>query len=135
MKTEEGIVIGVEGDLAKLKVGRHNDCKNCGACPSNNAVIMDVQNSISAKPGERVEIEIKETNALRAAFIVFMMPIFAIAVGAFMGAWIGGKVGSLKQIFEISGGATAFVMALLYIKLFDKSVNNNKNRPVITRIL
>ncbi|MHC1684600.1 MAG: SoxR reducing system RseC family protein [Clostridiaceae bacterium] len=35
-------------------MGRHSDCKNCGACPGDNSVIIDVDNKIGAKIGQMV---------------------------------------------------------------------------------
>jgi sigma-E factor negative regulatory protein RseC len=60
MKTEQGLVIDVANGEAKIRVGRHSDCKNCGACPGNDSVIVCADNKIGAKPGQRVAFEVKE---------------------------------------------------------------------------
>lgn len=137
MKTEQqGIVIEVIGHIAKVKISRHSECKNCGACPGDQAIVLEAQNLIGAKPGQRVSIEIKETNMLKAAFIVYVVPIIAIFLGAMCGGWLARRITQSVQIFQVAGGIVAFILAVLFIKFFDKSVNNNgKVQPIIKHIL
>lgn len=135
-KEEQGVVIEISGNMAKVKSNRHGDCKNCGACPGDNATVLEVQNPLGAKPGQRVVFEIKEENMLKAAFVVYILPIIAILLGSMFGAWLAPQIGQSVKIFQIGGAIVAFVLSLLYIKVFDKSTNNNsKMKPVITRIL
>lgn len=136
MKTAEGLVIEATGNIAKIKTGRHNDCKNCGACPGDNSVIVCAKNQKGAMPGQRVIFEVKETNALMAAFIVFILPLIVVSVGAMLGGFIGEEVGGFRSGFEVIGGLVGFVLAIVYIKFFDRSVNGKeKSQPSILRIL
>ena len=136
MKTAEGLVIEATGNIAKIKTGRHNECKNCGACPGDNSVIVCAKNQKGAMPGQRVVFEVKETNALMAAFIVFILPLVVVFVGAMIGEFIGQEVGSFNSGFEIIGGLIGFILALGYIKFFDKSLKGKeKSQPSILRIL
>lgn len=122
IKTEEGVVIEVTGDIAKIKAGKHTECKDCGACPGNNAAIVTAKNQIGAKPGERVNFEVKEANALKAAFVVFVLPLLAVFIGAIIGGTIGGVI--------------ALIIGLIFIKKFDKRVGeDDKSLPVIIRII
>ncbi|MCT8976006.1 SoxR reducing system RseC family protein [Clostridium sp. CX1] len=135
-KESEGIVIEVSGKIAKVKSSRHGDCKNCGACPGDNAAVLDVENSLGAKPGQRVLFEIKEENMLKAAFVVYILPLIAIFLGVLLGGWISEETGGSLRLFQIGGGIIAFILAFIYIKVFDKLAHNNeKMKPVITRIL
>lgn len=136
MKTEQGLVIEVIGDVAKIKVGRHSDCKNCGACPGNDSVIICAKNKAGAKCGQRVEFEVKEANVLWAAFIVFILPLIALFVGAMIGGFIGKSFGVSITIFQIIGGLVAAVASLIFVKICDKNTaKNNKSMPVIVKIL
>ncbi|MTK10811.1 MAG: SoxR reducing system RseC family protein [Clostridiaceae bacterium] len=135
-RENEGVVIEVSGDMAKVKSSRHGDCKNCGACPGDNATVLDVQNPLGAIPGQRVSFEMKETNMLKAAFIVYIMPLIAIFLGAVAGTWLGEKTGQSIRIFQIGGGIVAFILSIIYVKIFDKSTQSDKTMiPIITRIL
>lgn len=137
VKEEEGIVIEVcQGNIAKVKVGRHGECKNCGACPGDSALVIETQNFIGAKAGQRVVFEMKETNMLMAAFIVYIVPLIAILAGVVLGQWVANKLGYSVQGFQIGGGILAFLLSIVNIKVFDKFAHNNKKmQPVITRIL
>ena len=136
MKTEQGIVIEVINDMAKIKVGRHNDCSNCGACPGSDSVIISAINKVGAKPGQRVAFQMKEVNVLRAAFVVFILPLVAIFIGVLLGGFIGGYIGDKTYTFQIVGGIITFLLSLIFIKLFDKATTvNQKTQPVIISIL
>ena len=137
VKEEEGIIIEIfEDNMAKVKVGRHGECKNCGACPGDNALVIEAQNFIGAKAGQRVAFEIKETNMLMAAFVVYIVPLIAILVGVLAGEAVAVKFGYSVQGFQIGGGILAFLLSVLNIKVFDKFAHNNKKmQPVIIRIL
>ncbi|WP_099468052.1 SoxR reducing system RseC family protein [Konateibacter massiliensis] len=136
MKTAEGIVIEVVGNTARIKVGKHNDCQNCGACPGSNSVVVSAKNPQGAKPGQRVIFEVKETNALIAAFIVFIFPLIGILVGVLLGGLIGQLAGGFHVGFQVIGGVVMFALSVIGIKLFDHYANNNeKAKPSILKIL
>lgn len=136
MKTEQGLVIEVIDDIAKIKAGRHNDCKNCGACPGDNSIIITANNKVGAKQGQRVLFEMKEGNALTATFIVFVLPLISAFIGAGLGMMIGKYFEGNINIFEIAGGIFAFALSLIFIKIYDKAVNaSKKSQPDIIRIL
>lgn len=137
MKQEEiGFVVEVDGNLAKVKANRHGDCKDCGACPGEDAITMDVQNPLSAKLGQKVTFEIQEANMIMAAFMVYVMPLLAAAVGAVLGWFLANKFGQPLVPFQIGGGIILFCISLFFVKLYDKAVKKNtKTLPVITKIL
>ena len=136
MKTAEGLVIEVTGTTAKVKVGRHNDCKNCGACPGDNSVVVCAKNDIGAAVGQRVMFEVRETNAVFAAFLVFIVPLLGIFVGAVGGYLISRYVGGYKTLLEIAGAAAVFIIIIICIKVFDTHLNKNeRNRPSIMKII
>lgn len=136
MKTEQGLIIEVIDDVAKIKVGRHNDCKNCGACPGSDSMIMSASNKIGARPGQRVIFEVKEKNILRAAFIVFILPLIALFIGVILGGIIGERIGFNGHMLQIIGGIVAFALAIIFVKFFDKATTaSDKSLPVIVSIL
>jgi sigma-E factor negative regulatory protein RseC len=136
MKTEQGLVIEVTDSIAKIRVGRHSDCKNCGACPGSNSIIVNAKNEIGAKPGQRVVIEVRETNVLGAAFIVFVLPLIALFIGVMLGGLVGKYTGVNIHTLQVIGGVVAFLLSIVVVKIFDKSASaNEKSQPVIVRIL
>ena len=137
VKEEEGIIIEIaENNIARVKVGRHNECKNCGACPGDSSVVIDAKNPIGAKTGQRISFQMKETNMLMAAFVVYILPLIAVVIGVLVGQVIAGNLGYSVRDFRIGGGIIAFILSLINIKRFDKFAHNNdKMQPVITRII
>jgi len=135
-KQQEGIVIEIRGDMARVKTSRHNDCENCGACPGNSAIVLDARNPVDAKPGQRVVIEIQEVNMLKAAFIVYVLPLLAAFAGAITGGWLASRMGYESTWFQVAGGLVFFAFAIFYIKVFDRSSRSDvEMQPVIIRIL
>lgn len=64
----------------------------------------------------------KKTNMLLASFMLFFFPIISVFIGVFLGQYIGKLLGASIQVSQISGGIITFVLALVLIKLFDKSI-------------
>lgn len=137
MRQEEvGIVLEIDGQMAKVKANRHGDCENCGSCPGDNAMVLDVQNPLSAKPGQKVAFEIPQVNMLQAAFMVYIMPLLAAGVGAVLGWFIADSFGFPVVPWQIGGGMAVFILSLFLVKLYDRAVRRNKKMlPVITKIL
>jgi sigma-E factor negative regulatory protein RseC len=137
VKEEEGIIIETfDNNIVKVKVGRHNECKNCGACPGDSSVVIEAKNLLGAKTGQRIAFRMKETNMLMAAFVVYIVPLIAVSLGVFVGQVIAKKFGFSVKGFQIGGGILTFVLSIINIKMFDKFAHNNdKMQPVITQIL
>jgi len=135
-KQQEGIVIETRGDMARVKTSRHNDCENCGACPGNSAIVLDARNPLDAKIGQRVVIEIQEVNMLKAAFIVYVLPLLAAFAGVMTGGWLAARTGYEATWFQVVGGFIFFAFAIFYIKVFDRASRSDvAMQPVIIRIL
>lgn len=123
MKQEEiGIVIETNGEFAKVRANRHGDCKECGACPGEDAITMDVMNPVSAKVGQRVTFEMHETSMVTAAFVVYALPLLAAAAGAILGWYIAGNYGQAVVPYQIGGGLIGFGLSLIIVKLYDKAM-------------
>lgn len=137
VKEEEGLIIEISKEnIAKVKVGRHNECKNCGACPGDNSLIIDAKNPIGAKIGQRVAFKMKDTNILMAAFVVYIVPLVAVVIGVVVGQIIAKEVGYSIRGFQIGGGVITFILSMINIKWFEKYAHNNdKMQSVITRTL
>lgn len=135
-REETGIVIETSENKAKVKASRHGDCENCGVCPGDNAMVVEVQNPIDAKVGQRVAFEIQEANMLMAAFVVYILPLLALMVGVISGGIIGNNLGQHVLAFQIGGGIVFFAIAVVYMKHYDRAVKKNDQLlPVITKIL
>ncbi|HWR07583.1 SoxR reducing system RseC family protein [Sporomusa sp.] len=135
-KQQEGIVLEVIGKMAKVKASRHSDCENCGSCPGNTAIVVEALNLVDAKPGQRVAIEIREVNMLKAAFIVYMAPLLAAFAGALAGNYAASYIGMDSLLTSIAGGVGFFTLSVWYVKHFDHMARTDERmRPVVVAIL
>jgi Positive regulator of sigma E activity len=135
MKTEEGVVIEIDGKISKVRMGKHSNCKDCGACPGSDAAIITADNRIGAKLGQRVSVELQESNVLIGAFVIFVLPLIFIFTGVITGRELGGLLGVNELISEFIGGAAFSIAVIFLIKLFDHFIaKKDKDIPVILKI-
>jgi sigma-E factor negative regulatory protein RseC len=78
-----------------------------------------VRNPVGAGVGQRVLFESRETNMLKGAFIVFVLPVAALLAGAMLGGIAGGAAGR-PAVGGIAGGFLAFAAACLFVRFFDR---------------
>lgn len=131
----EGIVIEVNAEIAKVKLSRHNSCSSCGLCPGADAVVLHATNILNTKPGQRVMLELKEANMLKAAFTIFILPLIAVVAGLYLGYYIS-TVFEILDILPITIGVVVFgLLAVLAIKQLDKSLGASAHMPKIIRVI
>lgn len=85
--TEQGIVLSVKDNFAKVRVGRNAACASCGKCgmtESQKHVDFYADNHIGAKSGDTVTLDIPETNSAHLAFIGYFVPLVPALVLLFV---------------------------------------------------
>jgi len=130
----EGIVIEVKDQIARVKIRRHGDCSNCGSCPGDEAVLVDAFNDAEAQPGRRVIVEMDGDRMLMSVFVVFVLPLAAIAAGCFIGLGLARMVNQFEILLEITGGLICFLLSVGYIKHFDRMIKAKQNLATIIQI-
>lgn len=75
----------LEGNLAEILVERASACgENCATCSMGGAkgriVRAKAENTIGAKPGDRVVVSSKSSQILGAAFAVYLLPLILLFV-------------------------------------------------------
>ncbi len=133
---EEGIVIETVDGVAKVKAMRHGDCKNCGACPSDDATVLSVRNPLDAKPGQKVAFEMQQSGMLKAAFVVYILPLLSVFSGVALGYLLSENTGLIPLLCQVAGGVIGSIISLLIIKQYDRyATENPSDLPVIKMIL
>ena len=74
------------------------DCHKCSGCgAAKEAILLEAQNPIGAKPGDLVKVESDTGPVLKAAAVMYMVPMILFFVGYAIGdalqlggAWMGG---------------------------------------------
>lgn len=112
-----GTVHEIKGDQATIVFKRSKACGDCHACASfgdGNSVI-ELENTLGAKVGDRVRIELHSGAVFKASLILYGIPLIALLLGVVLGSRISDLAGALIGI----GAAAA---ALIAIPLFEPRI-------------
>ena len=77
----------------------------------------------------------REVNIVIGAFVCFIMPLIVAGLGAVAGHWIGLSQGMDAMQAAIVGGIVGFLIGVVGVKLFDRSLTNDINaKPKIIEV-
>lgn len=142
---QQGYIIEiVDKKTAKLKMQRHSACASCGKCKTLSSetkeILVEVDNTIGAKIGDHVEVNMDNMNVLKATALAYIVPLIFLMLGTIGSYLILDKSIQLQGIgLEVMCGLIGIVMMLISYIILKK--NDNKFResrkfiPVIIRIL
>ena len=95
------------------------DCHKCSGCGAvEQTMIFTARNPIGARPGETVTVESATGPVLKAAAVLYMLPLVLFIAGYLMGLqWnLGALIGGL-----------AFALSIVLIIAYDRLVMQKKN--------
>ena len=93
------------------------DCHKCSGCgAAKETVIFTAGNPIGARPGDLVKVESSTAPVLKAALVLYVLPLLLF----FLGYWLGTLPGS----FGALGGGLGFVLGLGIVVAYDRLVVN-----------
>ncbi len=130
---EEGFVKSVTGDMCEVAVKRKTACgENCASCKgacSAPEQICAAKNTIGAREGDRVCIEISTSTVLISAFLLYILPVF-VFLTVFVAASENGSSGTASALFAVVAAVLVFICVMIY----DRK-HKDKHIPSITEIL
>lgn len=142
---QQGYIIEIVDDkTAKLKMQRHSACASCGKCQTlsseSKEILVEVDNSIGAKPGDHVEVNMENMNVLKATALAYVVPLIFLLVGTIVSYFMLDMIISTQGIIVelISGIIGIMLMLLSYVilkKNDSKFRDSRKFIPVITKII
>jgi len=135
-----GTIVSIHGDMAEVEVQRHTACKKCGGCGlgTKNSNKVKVKNPVNAQVGNRVYIDMADVGVLKAAAIMYMIPLAALVLGfmfSYYGAQHFGYV-ETKEIWGIGFGLAFLIGSFIVIRKFEPKLSLNAlYGPKILRII
>ncbi len=119
---EEGIVVKVEGNLARVKVMKTSDCATCAvadSCPFTQLKrdwLVWAKNDLGAREGDRVKISIAPARYLLIAFLIFIFPVGALLLTYLVAKWLGAT-----ESLSVTIGVTFAFLAYFIVRGIDRS--------------
>ncbi|PLX80903.1 MAG: hypothetical protein C0616_06735 [Desulfuromonas sp.] len=109
----------------------------CGLGSDEGTRLVEADNQLGAKVGDKVRIAITSRTLLRSSFLVYIVPLIALLVGAGLGQFIGEKMaqGPDPNLLAALLGSAFMVGSLLVIKVGSKALPQEDYMPRIVRIL
>ena len=119
---EAGKVVKVEDGVAYLLFIRTSACAKCGACgmiAGQNSITIQINDNLSVKQGDKVEVEFTSRNALQSSLIAYIFPLIMLILGVFIGYVIPQKIFETTDVFAAIMGIIFAVAAFVIIKLLN----------------
>ncbi len=132
---QEGFILKLDGDFAKIRVSGHANCDNCQSCNVANMEIL-AYNPVKATPGQKVRFIMIQENMIRISFMIFLFPLISILAGIYAGTLIAALF-SFNETGSGALGAFLFLaVAIVIIYFYDKRYKLNKsNFPQVIEVI
>ncbi|MFH1729748.1 MAG: SoxR reducing system RseC family protein [Pseudomonadota bacterium] len=141
MSREQAFVHKTKEDVAIVYVKRSTACEHCNSksvCQTIDSGMNEikVKNSISAKEGDTVIIELGSTKVVKASLLVYGLPIFSFLIGAIFGFSFSNILSISKDSAALIFGFSAVCISIVIIKLVSNKLEKSGTfTPDIIKIL
>ncbi len=100
------------------------DCHKCSGCgAAKETILLTADNPLGARPGELVTLRSASGPVLKAAAVLYMLPLLLFFAGYAVGPVLGLPGGI--------SGALAFLLSIFLIVLYDRRMAKNENTVYI----
>jgi len=118
-------------------------CENCasaGLCSLGNdsrSMLVDAHNPLGAEVGDQVRLVTSTRTFLQSSFILYIVPLLGLVVGAVIGEWLGTAwlAGIDPDLLAALTGVGFLVGTFLVIRRVSRSAPKEKYMPRIVEIL
>ena len=96
------------------------DCHKCSGCgAAKETLIFTAKNAIHAKCGDIVKVESATGPVMKAATVLYVIPLVLFFLGYYLGT-LPGNFGAL-------GGCLGFVLGIVLVVVYDRKVVKKQN--------
>ncbi len=141
MIEEEGIVVEVTGDNAKVSILAKSACEKCSAsavCHPGEQEYMEASNPLGAKKGQKVKVVVAPQVYLKASIILYGIPMVVFVAAAILGKNLGLRYGTEahSDLWAFIAGMACMLVSFLFIRMYNKKVEKTQQyKPIIVEIL
>ncbi|MBN1958306.1 MAG: SoxR reducing system RseC family protein [Desulfuromonadales bacterium] len=143
MIEEYGTIIELkEQQIAVVECIKHSACHHCpssGSCQlgdDKDSMRVEAFNQAGGKLNDRVKVVTTTRNFLQSSFLLYIVPIIGLLIGAILGQTIGERFPQQvdPSLLSALSGAFFLVATFLAIRFFTRSLKREKFMPTIVAI-
>ena len=113
-----------DNGMAKVLLVRESacsgDCHKCSGCgAAKETMVFEAANAIGAKRGDLVKVESATGPVMKAAVVLYVIPLVLFFLGYYLGT-LPGSFGAL-------GGCLGFVLGVAIVIVYDRKVAKKSN--------
>lgn len=126
-----GQIVEAHGDTVLVRFKRTKACGECKMCASfgSDEAIVEVENRLNARVGDKVELALHSVSMLKASLIIYGIPLLALLCGVLIGIQFSDLLGAAL-------GVAAAILSLLIIHFFEPQFKRRREfQPRMIRIL
>ena len=144
MIEEIGIVVELKSKrTAMVMCKKSNLCENCATNSScilsadDNTRLIEVQNSFAATVGDRVRIATTTKSFLQSSFLLYIVPLIALVIGAIAGKLTGENLatGLDPNLLSAVFGVFFMIGSFVVIRVGSTALDQENYMPKIVTIL
>jgi len=115
-------------------------CATAGAChvgDDGRARMVEAHNPVGAAVGDRVRVAVSTRNFLQSGFLLYIVPLLAMVVGAVIGSLVGESLpgGPNPDLLSAIFGVSFLAGSFLVIRVGSRALSPEAFRPQIVAIL
>jgi sigma-E factor negative regulatory protein RseC len=135
---ETGEVVGADGAMLTVRMKRSAACSRCGACAFGESgdLTVSVRNGCGAKEHDRVVVELRSESFVKAALIMYGLPLIGLVSGIAAGSFIFERIG-LGKYSDPAGFVLGFALIAaihFLIKKHEPSFRKKDYSPVAVSV-
>jgi sigma-E factor negative regulatory protein RseC len=144
MIEEVGTVVELKSKMiAVVMCTKSSLCENCatnGNCAlgdDGNTRLIEVHNPISAEIGEQVRIATTTKSFLQSSFLLYIVPLIALVIGAIAGKLVGENLtaGLDPNLLSAVFGVFFMIGSFVILRVGSSVLNKESYMPKITEII
>jgi len=142
MSIERGIVQKIEDEWTWVLAQRKGACDTCGhkgAChmvDGSDRVVVKARNAAHAQIGDEVEIFLSTKSHLKTVFMVYMVPVLGLLVGAISAKNLSIFLGLDENLGLVLFPILGLVLAFLLVRLFEARMKARRELiPIVSRVI